>query len=423
MSPKNPFHRAEFKNELLNFRAIPQNTQWVSVPEWVKFMHVAAKHLHNVFPRQSGYLFAMCLLHNLSVDPVHQLSPYQLRLYVDNLWTHLVPGVPWLWSSLFQEILFEKRKTSAPEFLEQLLDASERDPRNPNRHDTCLSWQYAMFTHRGNAKNTMADHVMIRSVGEVHLCLVADGISRSTVGSGEDAIHVLQSVVDAHATRMDTALQALDVTEDMETWVGRVKAFQLNFAQLLNAELIAAIRRRHPEKLLPSDDIMSLACTILVLRRDVAVLAQCGDSGAFLFDANCLVPLTREHSVRYENILARLYGRPTLVGPPGALTHLLPQAVNTSGVQVLVPSVGDLFSFSFVRLSAESRLLVSTDGMIPRNPHKREYIARELRLCSQDMSPQEQAQRLADRALETMWSDNLGFALWIPKLDPRICVS
>lgn len=423
MSPKNPFQCAEFKNELLNFHGIPPNTQWVPVPEWVEFMHLAAKHLHNVFPRQSGYLFAMCLLHNLSVDPVHQLSPYQLRLYVDNLWTHLVSGVPWLWSSLFQDILFEKNKTSAPEFLEKLLDAAQRDPRNPDRHDSCLSWQYAMFTHRGNAKNTMADLVVIRSVGEVHFCLVADGISRSTVGSGEDAIHVLQSVVDTHATRIDTALQELDVNEDIKTWFERVKAFQLDFAQLLNAELIAAIRRRHPETLLPSDDIMSLACTLLVLRRDIGVFAQCGDTGAFLWEADCLVPLTREHSVRFENILARLYGRPTLVGPPGALTHLLPQAVNTSGVQVLVPSVGDLFSFSLVRLSASSRLLMSTDGMIPRNPHQRDYIARELCLCSQNMSPQEQVQRLAERALEKKWSDNLGFALWIPKVNPHICLS
>lgn len=388
---------------------------WVPSSEWVDFMRQTAAHLHAVFPQQSGYLLAMSILCNIPGHPVSLLSPHQLRLYIDNLWTHLAPGIPWFWSSLFQEVLFEKTEITAPDLLEELAELARMDPRNPQRRRCALSWRHAAFTHTGNAKTTLEDLVVVWREGDVHLCMVADGVSHSTVGSGGEAVRNAMQALDAHSGMIRRSLRGLDVDAPVDVWFLRVRDFQMEVFKILNLALIEAIRLRHPGKLLPSEEIMSLTCTLLVLRQDVGVLAQCGDTGAFLFESGQFIPLTREHSVRYDNILARLERRPLLKGPPGALTHLLPQAVNAAGVQVLLPTVGDLISFSLVRLTDQSRLLVTTDGMIPRNPRARQYLAEELRSIPLHVSAKKQARFLAARALQKLGADNLGFAMWVPE--------
>lgn len=391
------------------------DSTWIPGPQWAEFMRETACHLHLVFPQQSGFLLAMGLLSSLSPYPVNRLARHQLHLYVENLWSHLQAGVPWTWPVLFEEVLFEKREMSASEFLERLLEAARSDPRNPGRKRENLAWRHAVFTHRGNTKQSLEDLVLIRRVGEVHLCLVADGVSRSTVGSGADAVRVAARVFEENAERIDAALRDLDAEKPLDVWAPRARFVLMDAASMINQALIEAIRGRHEGTLLPSHEIMSLACTMALIRKDACVLAQCGDCAAFLFEEGRLIPLTREHTVRYENLLAFLEGRPRLPGPPAAVTHLLPPAVNTAGVQVLVPTLGDLVTFSFVRLSSGSRLLVTTDGILPKNIRRRGYLAEELRGLPADLPVEEQVQRLARRALQELGEDNLGFALWIPE--------
>ncbi len=131
--------------------------------------------------------FPMFCLRRFAPYPLHRLTHIQLLHFVDNLWTHLMPEIPWSWSQLFVAWLSGDVPPSARWFLDRLVDCAGRDARNPAVAAEPVSWTIGACRDQGCSKSAQEDFVFAMNRGRVWFCMVSDGVSRSTIGSGEDA--------------------------------------------------------------------------------------------------------------------------------------------------------------------------------------------------------------------------------------------
>jgi len=329
-------------------------------------------------PSGPGASFPMFCLRRFAPFPLHRLSRDQLLLFVDNLWTHLMPEIPWSWSQLFLAHLGGESPTTACWFLDRLVDSARRDPRVTRPQGT-MRWDVGAARERGCQKSVQEDFVFLRSHARVWFCMVSDGVSRATIGSGQEASALVERTLQDHMPQLERALDQLGRDLPEHVWRTLAQGTLDQIGQWINAELIGEIRRRHPGPIGPDDDVMSVTSTMVMLRDSWCVVAQCGDSGAFLYQDGLLMPVTREHSVRYANILSSLLGQSPIGRTGHGVTHLLPNAADTSGVQVLIPAIGSLFTHTHLHLSPTSRLLVCTDGLIPFDLPRRVMLTQILR--------------------------------------------
>ncbi|PKN45356.1 MAG: hypothetical protein CVU59_09260, partial [Deltaproteobacteria bacterium HGW-Deltaproteobacteria-17] len=235
---------------------------------------------------------------------------------------------------------------------------------------------------------------------------------RSTIGSGEDASLLVEQAMNSHLTDLGRELERLNTELPEKVWRARAEKTLGLVGHWINEDLISEIRRRHPGPIQPSEEVMSVTSTMVIVRGNWCVIAQCGDSGAFLFQDGLLMQVTQEHSVRFANILFSLTGQSQFPETGNEVIRLLPNTANTSDVQVLIPAIRTLFTFSHLNLDARSRLLVCTDGLLSRELTRRVMLTQILRKIPHGLQAQAAAEWILSRAAAQNCDDNLGLC-WI----------
>lgn len=391
----------------------PGSLAWLHDPDLFRELESCADRYDALEPTGAGPSFPLFCLQRFAPYPLHRLTRDQLLLFVDNLWTHLMPEVPWSWSQLFLSHLAGETPVSARWFLDRLVDCARRDVRVV-RPQGSLRWELGTGRERGCHKRVQEDLVFERHRGRAWFCMVCDGVSRSTIGSGEEASARVEQTLQAHLPELDSALDQLSGELVEPDWRALAQGTLARLAHWINEDLIWEIRRRHPEPIRPEEDVMSVAATLVILRDTWGVVAQCGDSGAFLMQDGMMLPVTREHSVRFSNILSRLSGRTLVAGARDGVTHLLPNAAGTESVQVLIPAIGELLTFSHLHLDRKSRLLVCTDGLIPRSLARRVMLAQIVRRVPADLPATQGAAWILRQATELDCDDDKGLCWLVP---------
>ena len=118
--------------------------------------------------------------------------------------------------------------------------------------------------------------------------------------------------------------------------------------------------------------------------------------------------------MRYANLLCCLLGQSPIGRTGHGVTRLLPNAADTSGVQVLIPAIGSLFTYTHLHLSKTSRLLVSTDGLIPFDLPHRVMLTQFLRRIPNGSTAAEGADWILGCAARQNCDDNLGLCWIVP---------
>jgi len=394
----------------------PGALAWLTDPDLFRELESCADRFDTLKSKGAGPSFPLFCLQRFAPYPLHRLTRDQLLLFVDNLWTHLMPEVPWSWSQLFLAHLAGETTVSARWFLDRLVDCARRDTRFV-RPQGSLSWELGIVRERGCLKQTQEDLVFGRWRGRAGFCMVCDGVSRATIGTGEEASARVERTLLNHLPELDSALDQLSGELEEPEWRAHAEGTLVRLGKWINEDLIGEIRRRHPGPIRPEEDVMSVAATMVILRDTWGTVAQCGDSGAFLLRDGLMTPVTREHSVRFSNILSRLSGRTVVSGGRDGVTHLLPNAAGTALVQVLIPAIGELFTFTQLHLDRKSRLLVCTDGLIPRSLARRVMLAQILRRVPPELSAAEGAAWILRQATELDCDDDRGLCWLIPASD------
>ncbi len=391
----------------------PGSLAWLTDPDLFRELAMCADRFDALKPDGAGPSFPLFCLQRFAPYPLHRLTRDQLLLFVDNLWTHLVPEVPWSWSQLFLSQLAGETAVSARWFLDRLVDCARRDTRL-ERPQGRLRWELGTALERGCHKPVQEDLVLGRSRGRTWFCLVCDGVSRATIGTGEEASARVERTLTDHLPELDATLDRLDQEPGESDWRALGEDFLRQLGQWINHDLIQEIRSRHPGPIPPGEDVMSVAATLVILRDTWGVIAQCGDSGAFLLRDGQMTPVTREHSVRFSNILSRLSGGTPVAGAGDGVTNLLPNAAGTERVQVLIPAIGNLFSFTHLHLDPKCRLLVCTDGLIPRSLARRVLLAQIVRRVPPELSAEQGAAWILQQATSLDCEDDRGLCWLIP---------
>jgi serine/threonine protein phosphatase PrpC len=391
----------------------PGSLAWLTDPELFRELATCAERFDDLKPHGSGPSFPLFCLQRFAPYPLHRLTRDQLLLFVDNLWTHLMPEVPWSWSQLFLSQLSGETTVSARWFLDRLVDCARRDTRLV-RPQGSLRWELGYGRERGCHKRTQEDLVFGRNRGRAWFCLVCDGVSRATIGTGEEASALVEQTLTARLPELDAALDRLGGDLPEPDWRALAEDTLGRLGHWINEDLIREIRRRHPGPIQPEEHVMSVAATMVILRDTWGVIAQCGDSGAFLLRDGQMMPVTREHSVRFSNILSRLSGRTQVAGTRDGVINLLPNAAGTERVQVLIPAIGELFTFTHLHLDNKCRLLVCTDGLIPRSLARRVMLAQIVRRVPPELSAAQGAAWILQQATALDCEDDRGLCWLIP---------
>ena len=390
--------------------------EWVSDPELFREMCAYADQFDAAASTAPGLSFPMFCLRRFAPYPLHRLSRTQLLHFADNLWTHLMPEIPWSWSQLFVAWLCGDIPPSARWFLDRLVDCARRDARNPEGHRAPSAWDIGAGCEQGGSKPTQQDFVFVTNRGRVWFCMVSDGVSRSTIGSGEDASLGVGNALNSHLLTLEQELERLNCALPERAWRARAEKTLSLVGHWINEELIAEIRLRHPGPIDPTDEVMSVTSTMVLVRDTWCSIAQCGDSGAYLFQDGLMIPVTQEHSVRFANILSSLTGQSQFPETRNNVTRLLPNAANTPSVQVLIPGIQDLFTFSFLYLGSNSRLLVCTDGLLSKALTRRVVLNQILRRIPKGLDAATAAQWILRHAAAQNGEDNMSLCWVAPAL-------
>jgi serine/threonine protein phosphatase PrpC len=390
----------------------PSPLAWIADPALYDELCDYADHFDASMPTEPGLSFPMFCLRRFAPYPLHRLTPLQCLHFVDNLWTHLMPEIPWSWSQLFLAQLSGDTAPSAHWFLDRLVDCARKDARNPEVPKAPAAWDIGACRERGCSKSTQDDFVFVTNRSRVWFCMVSDGVSRSNIGSGEDASLLVEQALINHRTSLEQQLECLNCELPEKIWRAQAEKTLGLVGHWINSDLISEIRRRHPGPIQPGDEVMSVTSTMVLLRGNWCVTAQCGDSAAFLFQDGLMMQVTQEHSVRFANILFSLTGQDQFQERNNDVIRLLPNAANTSSVQVLIPAIRNLFTFSHLNLSTHSRLLVCTDGLLSRELPRRVVLNQILRKTPPGLHAQQAAEWILERASAQDCEDNMGLC-WI----------
>lgn len=398
----------------------PAPLAWIEDPDLYAELSVYADQFDSAVTLEPGLSFPMFCLRRFAPFPLHRLNHTQLLHFVDNLWTHLMPEIPWSWAPLFLAQLSGDTPPSAHWFLDRLVDCARRDARNPDVAREPADWNLGASREQGCNKITQDDFVYVTNRSRVWFCMVSDGVSRSTIGSGEDASLLVEQAMNSHLTSLEKELELLNSELPEKVWRARAEKTLSQVGNWINSDLISEIRRRHPGPIQPTDEVMSVTSTMVIVRGNWCAIAQCGDSAAFLFKDGLLMQVTQEHSVRFANILFSLTGQTQFPETGNDVIRLLPNTANTSSVQVLIPAIRNLFTFSHLNLDARSRLLVCTDGLLSRDLSRRVLLTQILRRIPKDLQAQEAAEWILSRAAAQNCDDNLGLC-WVEPAVATTC--
>ncbi|MBW9223260.1 serine/threonine-protein phosphatase [Methanothermococcus sp. SCGC AD-155-E23] len=230
------------------------------------------------------------------------------------------------------------------------------------------------ISHRGGRSHN-EDYILVKKIKDAYLLAVADGIG------GHNAGEV--------ASKM-----AVDTLEEFVTERYREDLSIQEVANLLE-EAYKLAHRRIKENAIGEREGMGTTLVSALVKGNICVVANCGDSRGYLIRRGRIVQRTKDHSFVQSLIDMDLISEEEAIFHP--MKHILTSALGLDEPQI------DTYIWD---LKEGDIILLSSDGL-------HDYVEREeiLKVVSNYESPKEIAEKLLDTALEKT-EDNVSIVVY-----------
>ena len=229
-------------------------------------------------------------------------------------------------------------------------------------------------SHKGNRAHN-EDYILVKKIGDIYLLAVADGIGGHNAGevASKMAVETLENFI-TERYREDLSIE--EIKEILE------EAYNL-------------AHRKIRENAIGDKEGMGTTLTTAVIKEDRCIVANCGDSRAYLIRDGCIIHRTKDHSFVQALI------------DSGQITE--EKAMEHPMKNIITSALGldDLIIDTYLwDLKEGDVILLSSDGL-------HDYVRKEeiLKVVSIYKDPKEIVKRLLDIALEKT-EDNVSIVVY-----------
>ena len=267
-------------------------------------------------------------------------------------------------------IIEKKRKE-----IEKVEREKTRDIETPNR-DYIIFEEDKVYgiSHKGNRTHN-EDYILVKKIKDIYLLAVADGIGGHNAGevASKMAVETLENFI-TERYREDLSIE--EIKEILE------EAYNL-------------AHRKIRENAIGDKEGMGTTLTTAVIKEDRCIVANCGDSRAYLIRDGCIIHRTKDHSFVQALIDSGQITEEVAMYHP--MKNIITSALGLEELKI------DTYLWD---LREGDTLLLSSDGL-------HDYVKKEeiLKVVSSYRDPREIVKRLLDIALEKT-EDNVSIVVY-----------
>lgn len=190
------------------------------------------------------------------------------------------------------------------------------------------------YKQLGMKKEQQEDQSFVSSTSTSALLMVADGVSKATIGTGRLASTTALDCLEEQRQTIQRELSQLDsiASSSLEEWQKKASSFLESLYTRIQHALIERLNSTNKNRLIkPTDHIMSTTLNIAVITGNWVMVSWMGDSPAFIFNKDRLSILIEPHIQIQSDVKALvLKERKNLQREEkeGALTRYLPYSLS-----------------------------------------------------------------------------------------------